>query len=109
MSVGAALIGPRHVTSGGVRLDYDHGFAFNVGGGVEATAGPVHLGLHIDYAADRLASFVSIRGPGDLRYWPHAIAGVGPMLSGGQVCDSSTFTRICNYMVLAGIQLFGGD
>jgi alpha-beta hydrolase superfamily lysophospholipase len=46
----------------------------------------------------------SVRFPADRRYWPHALAGVGPVISVG------TFhVTYNNFFVLAGLQLYGAD
>ena len=67
------------------RADYEHAFF----------AGARNVGVLVG----------SVRLGGDRAYWPHARAGVGPMLSGGYECQGDT----CGFMALAGLQLYGVD
>ena len=48
----------------------------------------------------------SLRFGGDRRYWPHARAGVGPVVSAGYEC---AFASVCGGVVLAGVELYGAD
>ena len=65
--------------------DYEHGFF----------AGARNVGLLIG----------SLRLGGDRRYWPRAVAGVGPILSGGYECQGDT----SGFMALAGLALYGAE
>jgi hypothetical protein len=105
---GGAVVG----LSGGAALLTDAHPAVAAGGWYEQPAGPVHLGIRADYehaffAGSRNVGLLvgSIRVPGDRRYWPHAVAGVGPILSGGYECQGDT----CGFLALVGLQLYGAD
>ncbi|HUS29496.1 MAG TPA: lysophospholipase [Kofleriaceae bacterium] len=78
----------------------------------EQPAGPVHLGIRADYehaffdGARNVGLLIgSLRLGGDRHYWPHAVAGVGPIVSGGYECQGDT----CGFVALAGLQLYGAD
>ena len=82
-------LGPLHATLDG-RLDY------------RLAGNPARAGaLSSDLAEVGLA----LRAPGDRRYWPPAVAGVGPYVRGALV-DASGSTAI---VVTAGLALYGAD
>jgi hypothetical protein len=61
---------------------------------------------------ERVRYGISVRFPGDKDYWPHARAGVGPIITAGQDCarDPSPGAPLnCGWLVLGGLQLFGVD
>ncbi len=98
--------------SGGGALLTDEEFAVAAGGWFELPAGPVHLGIRADYehaffaGARNVGLLVgSLRLGGDRAYWPHARAGVGPIVSGGYECQGDT----CGFMAMLGLQLYGTD
>jgi hypothetical protein len=105
---GAGVVG---LSAGGALLTDTH---FGVAAGLwyEQPAGPVHLGIRADYehgffaGARNVGLLVgSLRLGGDRAYWPHARAGVGPMLTGGYECQGDT----CGFLALLGLQLYGVD
>jgi alpha-beta hydrolase superfamily lysophospholipase len=98
--------------SGGGALLTDAEFGIAAGGWYEQPAGPVHIGIRADYehaffaGARNLGLLVgSLRLGGDRAYWPHARAGVGPIVSGGYECQGDT----CGFMAMLGLQLYGAD
>lgn len=64
-------------------------FALSGGAFAEQPFGPIHIGLggewqHRFSSSDELFwANVSLRFGGDRQYWPHARAGIGPVLVGG--------------------------
>jgi hypothetical protein len=105
---GGAVIG----LSGGGALLTDAHPAAAAGAWYEQPAGPLHVGIRADYehaffsgARNVGLLLASLRFGGDRHYWPHAVAGVGPILSGGYECQGDT----CGFMALAGLQLYGAD
>ncbi|HEU4615671.1 MAG TPA: alpha/beta hydrolase [Kofleriaceae bacterium] len=98
--------------SAGGALVTDAKLAVSGGGWFEAPAGPLHVGVRADYehaffaGARNVGMLVgSLRLGGDRAYWPHARAGVGPMLSGGYECQGDT----CGFVAMLGLQLYGAD
>jgi acylglycerol lipase len=98
--------------SGGGALLTDAKLAVAAGAWFEQPAGPLHLGVRADYehaffaGARNVGMLVgSLRLGGDRAYWPHARAGVGPMISGGYECQGDT----CGFLALLGLQLYGAD
>jgi hypothetical protein len=105
---GGAVIG----LSGGGTLLTDAHFGVSAGAWYEQPLGPMHLGVRADYehgffaGARNVGLLVgSLRLGGDRAYWPHARAGVGPMVSGGYECQGDT----CGFMAMLGLQLYGAD
>ena len=99
------------VSAGGALLT-DAEFGVAAGAWFEQPAGPLHLGVRADYehaffaGARNVGLLVgSVRLGGDRAYWPHARAGVGPMISGGYECQGDT----CGFLALLGLQLYGAD
>jgi alpha-beta hydrolase superfamily lysophospholipase len=89
------------------------GFGAAAGLWYEQPAGPLHLGLRADYERNLQGVghnfgmlLGSVRLGGDRSYWPHTIAGVGPVISGGYEC---AFDDICSVVALVGIELYGAD
>jgi alpha-beta hydrolase superfamily lysophospholipase len=108
LRAGGAVIG----VAGGAALVTDARFAFAGGGWIAAPAGPLHVSLHADYertfsGTERNSGQVlgSIRFGADRAYWPHARAGVGPLLSGGYECRGDA----CGLVALVGFDLYGAD
>jgi len=104
-SVGGALVSGAH-------------FAISYAGWAEVPAGPAHLGLlaerlrrvtnthdHGPLGSDQLLTAISIRAGGDSSYWPHARAGVGPVLTGGYVWRADEPA----WFVTIGLQFYGAD
>jgi acylglycerol lipase len=98
--------------SGGGALLTDAEFGVAAGAWFEQPAGPLHLGIRADYehaffaGARNVGLLVgSVRPGGDRSYWPHARAGVGPIVSGGYECQGDT----CGFMAMLGLQLYGAD
>lgn len=111
---GAAVIG---ASAGGGFITGGH-FALSYGAWGELPLGPVHVGFlaerlrriknthdHGPLASDQLWTSLSIRFGSDRYYWPHARAGVGPVISGGYVWRADDPT----YFVTLGVQLYGAD
>jgi len=105
---GGAVLG----LSGGGALLTEAKLGVAAGGWYEQPAGPLHLGVRADYehaffaGARNVGLLVgSIRLGGDRSYWPHARAGVGPMVTGGYECQGDT----CGFVALAGLELYGAD
>jgi alpha-beta hydrolase superfamily lysophospholipase len=106
--------------SGGVSLVTQTEGALAGGGFAELPAGPVHVSVYGEYLArsrpsapggqeinrDQATAAVSLRLPGDRSYWPHAVAGVGPVITGGLAwfgdSDAAWFATL-------GLQLYGAD
>jgi alpha-beta hydrolase superfamily lysophospholipase len=109
---GGAVVG---LSGGGAVLTGPSGAQFGGAAGLwyEQPLGPVHLGVRADYehafsAGAQNAGWLlgSLRFGGDRRYWPHARAGVGPVVSAGYEC---AFASACGAVVLAGVELYGAD
>jgi len=109
---GGAVVG---VSGGGALAKGLSGPAFAAAGGLwyEQPLGPIHFGLRADYertleSVGHNAGFLigSVRLGGDRSYWPHATAGVGPVISGAYEC---VFDDICSVVALVGIELYGAD
>jgi len=110
--LGGAAVG----VSGGAALVRELGGpAFGVAGGLwyEQPLGPVHVGVRADYERSVSATahnfgwlVGSLRLGGDRSYWPHAVAGVGPVITGGYEC---ALDDICSLVALVGIELYGAD
>lgn len=105
---GGAVLG----LAGGGSLLTDAEFGVAASAWYEQPAGPVHLSVRADYehaffAGARNVGLLigSLRLGGDRHYWPHAQAGVGPILSGGYECQGDT----CGFVALLGLQLYGAD
>ena len=105
---GGAVVG---LSGGGALLTGAHP-AGAAGAWYEQPVGPLHLGIRADYehaffAGSRNVGLLvgSIRLGGDRHYWPHAVAGVGPIITGGYECQGDT----CGFLALAGLQLYGAD
>lgn len=80
-------LGPAHV---GASATWDRAFA-------DSDRGPL--------GADLLATTLSLRFGGDRQYWPHAWAGVGPLVTGGFVWLGDTRA----WMLGMGLSLYGAD
>jgi len=98
--------------AGGAAMVTDGQFAYAGGGWIAVPAGPLHVSLHADYertftGAERSSGQLlgSIRFGGDRVYWPHARAGVGPLLSGGYECRGDA----CGFVALVGFDVYGAD
>ena len=111
---GATVIG----LSGGAALYTGTHLAASAGLWFEQPLGPLHLGALAEWTrrfsdsngphtlgADLLTTTISLRPFGDDRYWPHARAGVGPVISGGLVWTGDAST----WLFTAGLQLYGAD
>jgi len=93
--------------------------AIPVGGWLELPLGPLHatLDAQLDYrvlsdppraallSSDLAQLGLSVRLPGDRRYWPRSLAGVGPYVRGA-VLDAGGGTAI---LVTLGLALYGAD
>jgi hypothetical protein len=82
-----------------------HRVSFAAGLSAGVSAGPTHISLRGMVTSHHEEGFASLRFGGDRSYWPFAVAGIGPMLTGGVVCEYDA----CSAMALVGIQLFGRD
>jgi alpha-beta hydrolase superfamily lysophospholipase len=79
----------------------------------------VHLGGFVTYdptidrgagGHDELRLGGSLRLPSDRYYWPHARAGVGPVLVGGRACTKVPVGDFgCAWFALIGLELYGAD
>ncbi|HEX5059223.1 MAG TPA: alpha/beta hydrolase [Kofleriaceae bacterium] len=112
LGVAARFGGAVFGLSGGGALLTDAHVGVAAGGWYEQPAGPLHLGIRADYehaffAGARNVGFLvgSLRFGGDRAYWPHARAGVGPIVSGGYECQGDT----CGFTAMLGLQLYGAD
>lgn len=103
------------VSGGGALVRGTSGPQLGASGGLwyEQPLGPAHLGIRADYehafaSGARNAGWLlgTVRFGGDRSYWPHARAGVGPIISGGYEC---AFADICSAVILAGFELYGAD
>jgi esterase/lipase len=109
VSGGGSLVGPQD----------GHTLAFALSGGAwaEVPLGPVHLGAYgqLDHplGSDSGVTYelagASLRLGRDKPYWPHAHAGVGPMVSGGVIRASTDAASGSAWFVMAGLQLYGAD
>ncbi|HEY4176070.1 MAG TPA: alpha/beta fold hydrolase [Kofleriaceae bacterium] len=87
-------------------------FTGAAGAFAELPAGPVHLSLFADSNfAGKVGTDVktvggSLRLPGDRAYWPHAVAGVGPVITGGLAWTDFDERA---WFVTLGLQLYGAD
>ncbi len=113
--LGAAAIG----LDGGVSVITNTKLALSFGAFAELPLGPAHVSLfasrergitndndHGPLAADLLLTALSIRYGGDRYYGPHAVAGVGPIVTGG---ISWTSSADADFFVTVGLQLYGAD
>lgn len=113
--LGAAAIG----LDGGVSLITNKKLALSFGAFAELPFGPAHFSLFASreraitndedlgpLAADLLITGLSIRYGGDRHYWPHAVAGVGPVFTGGIDWASSS---PADWFLTIGLQLYGAD
>jgi len=111
---GGAVIG---ASVGGAFITGAH-FAVSYGAWAELPVGPAHLGLlaerlrrvtnthdHGPLDSDQLWTSVSARFGGDRHYWPHARAGVGPVLTGGFAWTADEPA----WFATVGLQLYGAD
>jgi alpha-beta hydrolase superfamily lysophospholipase len=105
---GAAVVG----VSGGVSFAGSSlAFALSGGAWLEAPIGPLHLGgfAQLDHTTGASLDFTqaggSLRLGRDRAYWPHAVAGVGPVVAAG-VDHAGSAT---GWFVMAGLQLYGAD
>lgn len=112
--LGGAVVG----ASGGGSLVTGGDFAVSFGAWAEIPLGPMHLGVlaerqrqianthdHGPLASDQLWTSVSLRYGRDRAYWPHTIAGVGPVLTGGALWLGDDQT----WFATVGLQLYGAD
>jgi acylglycerol lipase len=113
--LGAAALG----VSGGVSLITNTNIALSFGAMAELPFGPAHFSLlaerqrgientndHGPISSDLLLTALSIRYGGDRYYWPHAVAGVGPVITGGIDWVGSS---PADFFVTLGLQLYGAD
>jgi acylglycerol lipase len=113
--LGAAALG----VSGGVSLITGANIALSFGAMAELPFGPAHFSLlaerqrgientndHGPISSDLLLTALSIRYGGDRYYWPHAVAGVGPVITGGIDWVGSS---PADFFVTLGLQLYGAD
>jgi len=111
---GGAVIG---ASVGGAVVTGAH-FAVSYGAWAELPLGPVHLGLlaerlrritntrdHGPLGSDQLWTSLSVRFGGDRSYWPHARAGVGPVVTGGYAWRADE----PSWFATVGLQLYGAD
>ncbi len=108
---GAAMVG---VSAGGALLTGTH-FAFAAGADAELPLGPIHASLTGEWArasdgpgplgSTQLWTGGALRLGGDRSYWPHASAGVGPMIGGGLAWLGDTHA----WVITAGLELYGAD
>ncbi len=93
-------------------------FALSYAAWGELPLGPAHIGFlaerlrriknthdHGPLASDQLWTSLSIRFGRDRHYWPHARAGVGPVITGGYAWLANDPT----FFVTLGVQLYGAD
>jgi hypothetical protein len=104
--------------SGGGGFGRSAKFALSFAAWGEVPFGPAHVGFlaerlrqvtntndHGPLLSDQLWTSVSLRFGGDHHYWPHAVAGVGPVFCG-------RYTWLADersWFVTAGLQLYGAD
>lgn len=113
--LGAAAIG----VSGGIAAITNTKLAVSFGAFGELPFGPAHFSLlaerargitntgdHGPLAADLFLTALSIRYGGDRHYWPHAAAGVGPVITGGIDWVGSA---PADWFLTLGLQLYGAD
>lgn len=111
---GGAVLG---ASAGGGFITGGH-FALSYAAWGELPLGPTHIGFlverlrrvtnthdHGPLASDQLWTSLSIRFGSDRFYWPHARAGVGPVVTSGYAwrADDPSF------FVTLGVQLYGAD
>jgi alpha-beta hydrolase superfamily lysophospholipase len=108
LRIGGAVVG----LSGGGALLTDAHPAVAAGFWYEQPAGPLHVGIRADYehaffaGARNVGLLVgSLRVGGDRHYWPHAVAGVGPIVTAGWEGQGD----IGGFVALVGLQLYGAD
>ncbi|HTL34701.1 MAG TPA: lysophospholipase [Kofleriaceae bacterium] len=108
LRMGGAVVG---LSGGGALLTETHP-AVAAGFWYEQPAGPVHIGIRADYehaffaGARNVGLLVgSLRLGGDRHYWPHAVAGIGPILSAGWEGQGDTG----GFVALVGMQMYGAD
>jgi hypothetical protein len=112
--IGGSVVG---VSGGGAFVTGSH-FAWSGGGWVEQPLGPLHAGalvewsrrtsdtgMHGPLASDLLVTSLSLRLGADRAYWPHAQAGVGPVVSGGLAWVGAAR----GWLITVGLQLYGAD
>ena len=113
--LGAAALG----ISGGISGITNTKVAVSFGAFAELPFGPAHFSLlaerqrgiantndHGPLASDLLQTALSIRYGGDRHYWPHAAAGVGPVITGGVDWVGAASA---DWFVTLGLQLYGAD
>lgn len=113
--LGAAAIG----VSGGVSLITNAKVALSFGAFAELPFGPAHFSVlaerqrgitntndHGPLGSDLFLTALSLRYGGARYYWPHAVAGVGPVFTGGIDWVGST---PADWFVTLGLQLYGVD
>ncbi|MGE0395830.1 MAG: lysophospholipase [Kofleriaceae bacterium] len=113
--LGAAALG----VSGGIAAITDTKIALSFGAFAELPLGPAHVSLlaerargitntgdHGPLASDLFLTAASIRYGGDRHYWPHAVAGVGPVITGGIDWVGSA---PADWFLTLGLQLYGVD
>jgi len=112
---GGAALG----VSGGIAAITDKNIALSFGAFGEVGVGPAHVSLlaerargiqntndHGPLASDLLLTAISLRFGGDRTYWPHAVAGVGPIATGGITWTGSAPS---DWFLTLGLQLYGAD
>ena len=92
-------------------------FAASGGAMIEVPLGPIHAGAQLEFSrifggnptgtfnAELVWTTLSLRFPGDKAYWPHAHAGVGPVLQGG----SAWLQDAQAWILTIGLELYGAD
>jgi alpha-beta hydrolase superfamily lysophospholipase len=101
--LGAGVIG----ASAGASLITNTIFALSAGAWLEQPLGPLHAGAFGELdrrGASIYTGGVSLRLGGDRSYWPHAHAGVGPVITAG--AQRATDTA---WFVTAGLELYAVD
>ena len=76
---------------------------------VELPLGPVHAGLTGEWshasASDLYWTGAALRLGGDRHYWPHARAGVGPVIDGGLAWLGSSHA----WSITIGYEIYAAD
>jgi alpha-beta hydrolase superfamily lysophospholipase len=106
----AGRIGPLTIgASGGGAILHaaTTGLDWSVGGWLELANPFVHASAFADADSTIELYGASLRWPGDRSYWPHALAGVGPVLTGGVAFLGGD--RYEGWFIALGLQLFGAD
>ncbi len=110
---GASVLG---ISAGGAVVTGTH-FALSGAAWAESPLGPLHAGAIAEWSrtlkdfergplgSDLFWTALSLRLGGDRAYWPHARAGVGPVVTGGVAWLGDAHA----YVVTAGLQLYGAD